>query len=72
LGQGYEISCYQAEHQTLKDLGYFSVKVVVPALVTLYLNEPYAVLGAKRLKEVPWKLGFKPVKKWNPWPHPFP
>ena len=72
LGQGYEISYYQAEHQALKDLGYFSVKVIIPTLVTLYLNEPYAVLGAKRLKEVPRKLGFRPAKKWNYWPHPFP
>ncbi len=72
LGQKYEVSYYQVKHQVLKDLGYFSVKVIVPPLVTLYLNEPYAVLGAKRLKEVPQKLGFKPAKKWNPWPHPFP
>ena len=72
LGKEYEVFYYQADHQILKELGYFSAKVIIPALVPLYLNEPYAVLEAKRLKEVPSKLGFKPAKKWNPWPHPFP
>jgi len=72
LGKEYEISYYQASHQVLEDLGYFSVKVIVSPLVHLYLNEPYAPLGAKRLKEAPRKLGFQPTKQWNPWPHPFP
>jgi len=72
LGHDYEIFYYQASHEALKDLGYFSVKVIVPALVPLYLREIYAPLAAKRLKEVPQKLGFGPASKWNPWPHPFP
>ncbi len=72
LGDDYEIFYYQAKHQALKDLGYVSVKVVVPVLINMYLNEPHAPLGAKRLKEVPQKLGFKPADQWNPWPHPFP
>lgn len=72
LGHDYEIFYYQAQHKILKDLDYCSVKVIVPALVSLYLNEPHVPLGANRLKEVPEKLGFKPAKKWNPWPHPFP
>jgi len=72
LGEDYEIFYYQAKHKALDDLGYFSVKVIIPPLVTLYLRENYAPLGAKRLKEVPEKLGFRPAKEWNPWPHPFP
>jgi ribosomal protein S12 methylthiotransferase accessory factor len=72
LGKDYEIFYYQASHEVLKDLGYYSVKVIVPALIPLYLREIYAPLGAGRLKEVPEKLGFKPSEKWNPWPHPFP
>lgn len=72
FGKGYEIFYYQAEHEILKDLGYFSAKVIVPALVPLYLGEALAPLAAKRLKEVPKKLGFEPAKKWNSWPHPFP
>jgi hypothetical protein len=72
LGKGYEIFYYQARHKILDDLGYFSVQAIVPALVPLYLREVYAPLGAKRLNEVPEKLGFKPAEKWNPWPHPFP
>ncbi len=71
-GKDYEVFCYQANHEILKDLNYFSVKVIVPALVPLYLREVLAPLGAKRLKEVPEKLGFKPAREWNPWPHPFP
>lgn len=72
LGPGYEIYYYQAKHQALDDLGYYSVKVVVPELIPLYLNEPYAPLGSRRLKEAPIKLGFNQAVKWNPWPHPFP
>jgi ribosomal protein S12 methylthiotransferase accessory factor len=72
FSQDYLIYYYQAKHQALNDLGYFSVKVIVPAFFNLYLNEIYAPLGTKRLKEVPVRLGFKPAEKWNPWPHPFP
>lgn len=72
FGKNYEIFYYEARHQVLKDLGYSSVKVIVPALVPLYLREIYAPLGARRLKEVPEKLGFKSTEEWNPWPHPFP
>lgn len=72
FGDGYEIYYYQAKHQALDDLGYFSVKVIVPALVPLYLNEHYAPLGSSRLKLVPTKLGFSVASEWNRWPHPFP
>jgi ribosomal protein S12 methylthiotransferase accessory factor len=72
LGKEYEIFYYQAKHKMLDELGYFSVKVIVPALVPLYLREIYAPMGARRLKEVPPKIGFSSSKEWNPWPHPFP
>jgi ribosomal protein S12 methylthiotransferase accessory factor len=72
LGKGYEIYYYQAKHQILDDLGYYSVRVIVPQLIYLYLNETSAPLGARRLKEVPPKLGFEAAKAFNPWPHPFP
>jgi ribosomal protein S12 methylthiotransferase accessory factor len=71
-GKEYEIIYYEAKHRMLDDLNYHSVRVVVPAFVGLYLNETFAPLGAKRLKEVPSKLGFKVAEEWNPWPHPFP
>ncbi len=72
LGNEYEIFYYQAKHWALQDLGYFSVKVIVPSLINLYLREPFAPLGARRLKEVPEKLGFRAATEWNPLPHPFP
>jgi len=72
MGQGYEIFYYQAGHKALDDLGYFSVKVIIPALVHFFIREIFAPLGAKRLKEVPKKLGFEAAKEWNPLPHPFP
>lgn len=72
LGPAYEIFYYQAKHKILNDLGYCSVKVIIPPLVPLYLREIFAPLGAKRLKEVPEKLGFEAAREWNSWPHPFP
>lgn len=72
LGEDYEILYYQAKHKALSNLNYVSVKVVSPPLVPLYLHEPNAPLGARRLKEIPEKLGFKAAKDLNAWPHPFP
>jgi ribosomal protein S12 methylthiotransferase accessory factor len=72
LGEDYEILYYQAKHKALNDLNYVSVRVVIPPLLQLYLYEPNAPLGARRIKEVPEKLGFKAAKTLNPLPHPFP
>jgi ribosomal protein S12 methylthiotransferase accessory factor len=72
LGKGYEIFYYDAKNKILKDLDYFTVQVIVPALLPLYLRESYAPLGTRRLKEAPGKMGFEPAKEWNPLPHPFP
>jgi len=72
LGKGYEVFCYQAKHKALDDLSYSSVKIVIPALVPLYLNEKFIPLGAGRLRETPEKLGFIAAKEWNRLPHPFP
>ncbi len=72
LGPGYEVYYYLAQHQALSQLGYFTARVIVPQLVPLHLQETMAALGAKRLKEVPLKLGEKPAETFNPLPHPFP
>ncbi len=72
FGDGYEVYYYKASHPILNELAYFSAQVVVPKLVPLYLYEQNAPLGAKRLKEVPVKLGFAAAKEFNMWPHPFP
>ncbi len=72
LGEGYEPYVYEAEHPILQALGFHVVKVIVPRLVSLYLRERMAPLGALRLKETPKKLGYEAAESPNPWPHPFP
>lgn len=72
LGEGYEVFYYSPEHPILNQLGYHSSRVIVSAMTPLYLREPHAPLGAKRLKEVPQKLGLKARNGFYPIPHPFP
>ncbi len=72
MGPGYEIYYHEHRHRILDRIGYHVVKVIIPELVHLYLNENRACLGAKRLRTVPPKLGYAVAKEWNPWPHPFP
>lgn len=71
-GREYSIFYYQARHPILKKLGYYSVKVVVPALLPLYTHEAHTPLGAKRIREIPSLLGYEPPKDLNQLPHPFP
>lgn len=72
LGEGYESYYFEAEQSLLRSLAYRAVKVVVPALVPLYLGEIFAPLGARRLTEVPRTLGYAQTRFPNPLPHPFP
>lgn len=71
-GPGYEPYYYEANHPILKDLGYYSVRVIVPPLIHMYMRERNIPLGAKRLREVPALLGCRPTAELNTWPHPFP
>lgn len=71
-GAGYEIFMYDAHHELLDALRYHSVKVVIPALLPLYLRESDAPLGSRRLRDVPNALGLKVAENLTPWPHPFP
>lgn len=72
LGSEYKIYYYEARSKVLEKLGYHVVKVIVPALVHLYLYETFAPLDTKRLREVPGKLGYQKTVFPNPLPHPFP
>jgi len=72
FGEGYQMYAFEAKSSILSTLGYHSVRVIVPQLVPLYLQEIHAYLGAKRLKEAPLKLGLHPAEEFNPIPHPFP
>jgi ribosomal protein S12 methylthiotransferase accessory factor len=71
LGPGYEIYYYPVPHPVLRAVGYHVVKVMVPALVPLYLLERHAPLACRRLQETPQKLGYREVAFPNPLPHPF-
>lgn len=55
-------------------LGLYVVKVVIPELQPLYLDEELPYLGGKRLYEVPRRLGYtarKQNSRLNDFPHPF-
>mgnify|MGYP000049956231 CR=1 FL=1 len=51
----------------------YVVKVLVPELCPLYLDERFKYLGCKRIYEVPRKIGFEAMneKRLNKIPHPF-
>lgn len=72
LGPEYRIYFYKAQHTVLDALGYCALRVIIPPLLPLYLNENAATLGAGRLKTALAKLGKKPAASLNPLPHPFP
>lgn len=57
----------------LRKLGYYVVKVIIPKMQPLYLNEKYPLLGGERLCTVPEKLGYKrrAEGELNRYPHPF-
>ena len=55
----------------LKRKKIYVVKVIVPQFQPLYLDERFPYWKGERLKEIPEKLGFKPLEKINKFPHPF-
>lgn len=63
---------YVVRDPLLTTLGFHVVRVIVPALVPLYLREYAAPLNMKRLRDVPVALGHIASPSFTPWPHPFP
>ncbi len=62
----------EARHAALDELGYASVRVVIPALIPLYYQERNAPLGLQRLYDAPFfeqKVMSLPTRRC---PHPFP
>lgn len=55
----------------VKRLPYYIVKVVIPQLQPLYLDERHPYYGNRRLYEVPKRLGYKSNQSLNHLPHPF-
>ncbi|HEX6976867.1 MAG TPA: YcaO-like family protein [Patescibacteria group bacterium] len=54
-----------------KNIPFKAVKVLVPGMQPLYLDEKFPLWGGKRLYDVPSKLGYKRNAKLNAYPHPF-
>ncbi|KKW19732.1 MAG: hypothetical protein UY63_C0007G0016 [Parcubacteria group bacterium GW2011_GWA2_51_10] len=71
-GPGYDIYCVTPQHHISKALGYASAKVIIPAMIQLYLDEYMAPLNNPRLKDAYATVGLVPAKNVNPTPHPFP
>lgn len=73
-GSQYEVFRYRVRHPILTELGYSVVKLVVPALMPLYLREDAPPLDCERLRDVPGRMGFAALSAdaYNPMPHPFP
>ena len=68
----YDIYYYSVKDPVLRELGFNSVKVIIPQLVPLYLREIFLPAGAERLRNVPPKLGRTASPILNKFPHPFP
>lgn len=49
----------------------FVVKVLVPQFQPLYLDERFPSWAKERLREVPIKIGLRPLRNINKFPHPF-
>ena len=58
----------------IRELGFYSIKALVPQLIPLAGSYPFYFLGGKRLYEAPKKMGFntKDYFNLNKYPHPFP
>ncbi len=69
-GEGYEVYCYRASRPVLTRLGYVAVKITVPKLFPLYLEERLATLDSPRLREFASRHGQGEAQP-NPIPHPF-
>lgn len=70
--QGLHIYWKEITLPQFKKTNYHVVKVVIPELQQLYLNEKYPLLGGKRLRTVPGYLGaISKVDIMEHYPHPF-
>lgn len=70
-----EVVYVDITHPKVKKYGIVAVKVFIPKLQPLYLDECYPYLGGNRLYDVPVQLGFLKVPnqefQLNKIPHPF-
>ena len=70
--KGLEMFVYRSPLPILRKIGYHAARVIVPALIPLYLNETYAVWGGERLASIPPMIGSTALDRYLELPHPFP
>ncbi|HUV72069.1 MAG TPA: YcaO-like family protein [Clostridia bacterium] len=69
--KGYKVYYKDITSKYFRDTPFKVVKVVIPGMQPVYLNEKYPLQGGKRLQSVPGSLGYKNTRKLNTYPHPF-
>ncbi len=72
---GLEVLYVDVTTPDVEEIGFKVVKVIMPELQPLYLDEAFRYLGGERLYTVPKTLGYRrratAVDELNPVPHPF-
>ncbi len=71
FGPEYDVYMHEIYSPILKRLGYYVVKVIIPALIPLYLTEKYAPIESLRLKKYLLRNG-KTANDIKSYPHLFP
>lgn len=73
--KGLEVLFVDITTPEIRKIGFYIVKVIIPRLQPLYLNEEFKYLGGARLYKIPEILGYKntPLREQelNQIPHPF-
>lgn len=69
--KGYKIYYKDITSKYFENIPFKVVKVVIPGMQPVYLNEKYPLHGGKRLQTVPEKIGYPKSKGLNSYPHPF-
>lgn len=67
----YEVYYKDITSKYFKDIPFKTVKVVIPGMQPVYLNEKYPLQGGKRLRSVSSNLGYDSKGELNTYPHPF-
>ena len=68
----YNVYVYEYKNKLIKYFDFKAVRVICPALYSLYLNESFADPNHPRLAEFIKNKGLENKAKINIWPHPFP
>ena len=68
---GYKVYYKDISSKYFKDIPFKVVKIIIPGMQPVYLNENYPLHGGERLQSVPVRLGYKNKMNLNTYPHPF-